>query len=258
MDFSLSTKTALITGSYRGTGLAIAKTLMLEGANVLVHGLTIEQAEQAVTELGGGIPVAGDIATASGCDALLAACEAQAVQILINNYGGADPSTWLSSDDQDWYSAFEKNVLSAQRMTQGLLPMLRERSWGRIINIGTVGSTRPNSRMPAYYASKGALATMTMSLAKELAGTGIRVNLVSPGIILTPEVKAAYLQRGQAKGWGDSWDAIEAKVAADIPTRRITRRDEVAALVAFLCSVQSDAMHGQNIRIDGGQLDILS
>ena len=84
------------------------------------------------------------------------------------------------------------------------------------------------------------------------------MNLVSPGIILTPEVKAAYLKRGQAKGWGDNWSEIEARVAADIPTRRITRRDEVAALVAFLCSKQSNAIHGQNLRIDGGQLDILT
>ena len=75
---------------------------------------------------------------------------------------------------------------------------------------------------------------------------------------MTAEVQEAYLKRGQAKGWGETWEEIEAKVAADIPTRRITRRSEVAALVAFLCSAQSNAIHGQNIRIDGGQLDILS
>ena len=92
--------------------------------------------------------------------------------------------------------------------------MLAE-SWGRIINLGTVGSTRPNSRMPAYYAAKGALATMTMSLAKEVAGSGIPLT-VSPGIILTAEVQEAYLKRGQAKGWGETWEEIEAKVAADI------------------------------------------
>lgn len=258
MDFSLSAKTALVTGSYRGTGQAIAQTLLAEGATVLIHGLNADQAHAAVEELGGGIPVTGDISTGPGCDALIQDCAPYPVQILINNYGGADPSTWLDSDDQDWHSAYEKNVLSAQRITQALLPKMLAESWGRIINLGTVGSTRPNSRMPAYYAAKGALATMTMSLAKEVAGSGIRVNLVSPGIILTPEVKEAYLKRGQAKGWGDSWDDIEAKVAADIPTRRITRRDEVAALVAFLCSAQSNAIHGQNIRIDGGQLDILS
>ena len=258
MDLSLSTKTALVTGSYRGTGQAIAHTLLAEGATVLVHGLNADQAHAAVDELGGGIPVSGDISTATGCETLVQTCESYPVQILINNYGGADPSTWLDSDDQDWHRAYEKNVLSAQRITQALLPKMLTQPWGRIINLGTVGSTQPNSRMPAYYAAKGALATMTMSLAKEVAGSGIRVNLVSPGIILTAEVKEAYLKRGQAKGWGETWEEIEANVAADIPTRRITRRSEVAALVAFLCSAQSNAIHGQNIRIDGGQLDILS
>ena len=258
MDFHLADKTALVTGSYRGTGFAIAETLLAEGAKVLVHGLDAEQAAAAVAELGAGIPVHGDISHEAGCQTLLDACANHSVQILINNYGGADPSTWLDSSSADWHSAFEKNVLSAQRITQGLLPALLASSWARIINLGTVGSTRPNSRMPAYYASKGALATMTLSLAKEVAGSAVRVNLVSPGIILTPEVKAAYLKRGQAKGWGDQWVEIEAKVAADIPTRRITRREEVAALVAFLCSEQSNAIHGQNLRIDGGQLDILT
>ena len=125
-------------------------------------------------ELGGGIPVSGDTSTATGCETLVRACESYPVQILINNFGGADPSTWLDSDDQDWHRAYEKNVLSAQRITT--LPKMLTQPWGRIINLGTVGSTQPNSRMPAYYAAKGALATMTMSLAKEVAGSGIRVN----------------------------------------------------------------------------------
>ena len=95
-------------------------------------------------------------------------------------------------------------------------------------------------------------------LAKEVAGSAIRVNLVSPGIILTPEVKAAYLKRGQAKGWGDNWSEIEARVAADIPhsTHYSTRRSRSSG--TFLCSEQSNAIHGQNLRIDGGQLDILT
>jgi NAD(P)-dependent dehydrogenase (short-subunit alcohol dehydrogenase family) len=99
---------------------------------------------------------------------------------------------------------------------------------------------------------------MTISLAKEVAGTGVRVNLVSPGLILTPEVEAAYLQRGQRKGWGSTWDEIEPQVAKDIPIGRIVRREEVADLVTFLASPLADAIHGQNIRVDGGALDILS
>ena len=132
------------------------------------------------------------------------------------------------------------------------------RGWGRIINLGTVGSTRPNSRMPAYYSAKGALATMTVSLAKEIAATGVRVNLVSPGLILTPEVEAAYLKKGRKEGWGETWEEVEPHVAKDIPIKRIARREEVASLVAYLASPLADAIHGQNYRIDGGSVDIVS
>ncbi|MEM7096720.1 MAG: SDR family oxidoreductase [Pseudomonadota bacterium] len=258
MDLSLSGKTALVTGSYRGTGLVIAQTLAAEGANVLVHGLSSGQAEAAVEELGVGSPVTGDITNDQGSAALIKACAPYAVDLLINNYGTADPGSWSKSSADDWIEAYQKNVLSVQRMVQAFLPGMRDANWGRIINLGTVGSSRPNKRMPGYYAAKGALANMSVSLAKEVAGSGIRVNLVSPGLILTPEVEAAYLEKGKREGWGDTWEEVEPKVAADIPIQRIARREEVAALVAFLCSPMADAIHGQNIRIDGGAVDIVN
>ena len=259
MDLGLENRTALVTGSYRGTGLMIAKALIDEGVDVLVHGLEAGQAEAGVAEIGGGTPVTGDLTSDAGAEAAAAACAAYGhVDILVNNYGTADPGSWQKSTAADWIQAYEKNVLSAQRMIRHLMPAMVEAGWGRIINLGTVGSTRPNSRMPGYYASKGALANMSVGLAKEAAGTGVRVNLVSPGMILTPEVETAYLARGRAKGWGETWAEIEPEVAKDIPIRRITRREEVAALVTFLCSDLADAIHGQNLRIDGGVIDTVS
>jgi NAD(P)-dependent dehydrogenase (short-subunit alcohol dehydrogenase family) len=139
-------------------------------------------------------------------------------------------------------------------LIQHCLPALTQRGWGRVINLGTVGSTSPNSRSPHYYAAKGALATMTVSLAKEVAGTGVGVNLVSPGMISTPEVIASYMQRSQRKGWGDTWEEVEPQVAKDIPIRRLVTREEVANLVVYLCSPLADGIHGQNIRVDGGAL----
>ncbi|MEM9623676.1 MAG: SDR family oxidoreductase, partial [Pseudomonadota bacterium] len=217
-----------------------------------------DQADAAVATLSGGIPVAGDITNGMGSDALLEACAPYTVDILVNNYGAAEPGSWSASNTSDWISAYEKNVLSVMRMVQHFLPGMQAREWGRIINLGTVGSSRPNSRMPGYYAAKGALANMSVSLAKEVAGTAVRVNLVSPGLILTPEVEEAYLAKGQREGWGNTWVEIEPHVARDIPIRRIARREEVAALVAFLCGPLADAIHGQNIRIDGGALDIVN
>jgi len=258
MDLGLGGRTALVTGSSRGTGLIIARRLAEEGARVYVHGLEPGQAERAVAELGVGIPVTGDITTDDGAAGLLEQCRDATVDILVNNYGTADAGSWEASETEDWLLAYQRNVLSAQRLIRALLPVMRTRSFGRIINLGTVGSTRPNSRMPHYYAAKGALATMTISLAREVAGTAIRVNLVSPGLILTPEVEAAWLTRGRSNGWGSTWAEIEPHVAADIPIRRIARREEVADLVAFLASPRADAIHGQNIRIDGGALETLT
>jgi len=269
MDLQLTGKTALITGAHRGTGHVIAQHLAAEGAQVLLHGFTPEQAQGALDTLLGAsnaagyappnvVPVAGDITTDAGATQLLTELESTPPDILVNNYGTADRGNWANADTNTWLDAYQKNVLSAQRLIRGLLPGMRERDFGRIINLGTVGSTRPNAIMPHYYAAKGALATLTVGLAKEVAGTGIRVNLVSPGLILTPEVEAAYLKQGKAKGWGDSWEQIEPHVAKDIPIGRIVRRAEVADLVCFLASPKADALHSQNIRIDGGAVDIVS
>lgn len=258
MHLAIEGRTALVSGSSRGTGLVIARRLAEEGATVLVHGLEPGQAEAAVVEIGAGIAVTGDITCDSGAEALVAACADHAVDILVNNYGTADAGSWSSSDSDAWIDAYQKNVLSAQRLIRHFLPPMVERGWGRIVNLGTVGSTRPAARMPHYYAAKGALATATVSLARETAGTGVRVNLVSPGLILTPEVEAAYLAKGRREGWGDTWEAVEPQVAADIPIRRIVRREEVANLVAFLVSPLADAIHGQNLRIDGGALETLT
>ena len=258
MDLELTGKTALVTGSYRGTGQIIAAQLAKEGAHVLVHGLKEGQAEAAVATLGVGSPVTGDITTEAGSADLVNACAAYDIDILVNNYGTADRGSWSKSTSADWIESYQKNVLSVQRMVQAFLPGMQSRGWGRIINLGTVGSTRPNSRMPQYYSAKGALATLNVSLAKEVADSGVRVNLVSPGLILTPEVEAAYLEQGRRNGWGETWEEVEPHVAKDIPIKRIARREEVANLVVYLASPLADAIHGQNFRVDGGAVDVVS
>lgn len=258
MDLGLSGSSVLVTGSYRGTGQIMARAFLDEGADVWVHGLESGQAEAAVETLGGGRPVTGDIRTEAGTRALIDALDGRTPDILVNNYGAAERGRWVSASSDDWIAAYQLNVLSAARLINHCLPAMRTAERARIINLGTVGSTRPNSTNPQYYAAKGALATMTVSLAKEVAGTNIRVNLVSPGLILTPEVQAAYLKTGADKGWGSTWAEVEPHVARDIPIGRIVTREEVAALIVFLASPLADGIHGQNIRVDGGALDIVT
>lgn len=264
MDLGLEGRIALVTGAHRGTGAGIAKGLAAEGARVVVHGFAAGEADAVAEEIGdGATPVAGDILTDEGAAAAAGAALAAAagrIDILVNNYGRAERGTWMESGSADWIDLYEKNVLSAARMVRLLVPGMKQAGWGRVVNLGTVGSTRPGARMPAYYAAKGALATMTVSLAKDLAGTGITVNTVSPGLIRTVEVEESYRKLAARKGWGETWAEIEAGIMREVmdnPTGRIARIEEVADLVAFLASPRAGFINGQNIRIDGGAVDIV-
>lgn len=250
MDLGLHNKTALVTGANRGTGQVIAAMLAAEGATVLTHANS-----SANSPAEGADPVAditADITSSEGCQQLLEQLADSPVDILVNNYGTANRHNWQDTDTDKWLEMYQVNVLSAARLAQGLMAGMKQSGWGRIVNLGTIGSHQPNNIMPAYYAAKGALATLGVSLAKELGGTGITVNTVSPGLILTEEVEAAYRARAEKKGWGEDWEAMAVEKDFPNPCGRIARREEVADLVVFLCSERAAYINGQNIRIDGG------
>lgn len=260
MQLNFTGKTALVTGSDRNTGAVIARRLAHSGAAVILHSNHSDgSAATAAATLPNSFAVEGDIATDTGCQAVLAQLQAQAltVDILVNNYGTASFAKWDSAGTDDWLDMYQKNVLSVVRLVQGIVPQMKRAKWGRIVNLGTIGSHRPGRIMPHYYAAKGALANLGVSLAQELAGTGITVNTVSPGLIHTPELEAGYRATARKKGWGDDWqDIVRHIVAEDFPNPcgRLATREEVADLVAFLCSDHAGFINGQNIRIDGGAI----
>ncbi len=260
MDLGLEARTALVTGSHRGTGRAIAETLAAEGAEVVVHGFE-EAPAAAVAETirgagGAARHVTGELTSDAGARSIRE--QAGPVDVLVASYGVAEGGSWESAS-ADWLDAYEKNVLSAVRMVHAFVPDMRERGFGRVILLGTIGSTRPAARMPHYYAAKSALPSVCLSLAKSLAGTGITVNLVSPGILATDEVRAGLVERARRKGRSTEWADVEREAASDwMPNLvgRLGRPEEVADLVAYLASDRASFLTGAQWRVDGGASDV--
>lgn len=264
MDLGLAGRTALVTGSWRGTGAGIARALAREGARVFVHGLEPGQPDDVVAEIlargHSASAVVGDITCDAGAEQLVDAVERHgaAVDVLVNNYGVAEAGDWQTTPTVEWVSIYQKNVLSGVRLVHAFADGMRARGWGRIVFVGTVGSIRPAARMPHYYASKAVLPNLCVSLAKSLAGSGVTVNLVSPGMIATAEVKQMMLRRAEKEGWGTDWEVVQreaVKQMFDNPTGRIAEVDEVADLVAFVASARAGCINGANLRIDGGSAD---
>ena len=258
MDFLK--KTVIITGANRGTGRCIAENFIANGAEVFIHSLKEGDSLSTVKEIGFGEPLWGDISCDSGSDRVLSQFKkkSQRLSILVNNLGSGSPGKWTDTSTDDWIESYQKNTLSTVRMVNRFLPILS--SGGRIINIGTVGSTRPGKVMPHYYASKAALANLTSSLAKEIGERGITVNLVSPSLIRTEEVEKYYLKIAIENGWGSAFEDAERTIVSNFspnPTGRMATKLEVANVVLFLASSLASFINGQNIKVDGGALDLI-
>jgi len=267
MDLKLHDKTALVSGTHRGTGSEIARELAREGAHVLVHGFEAGQAAPVVAgirESGGRADeVWGEIRDDEGAEDVRRAVAALGarVDVLVNNYGVAEGGGWFRSSTADWVDQYQKNVLSAVRLVEAFVPAMKEAGWGRVVFLSTIGATRPAARMAHYYAAKTALLAASVSLAQRLAGTGITVNTVSPGLIATDEVRAMIertVEREGLEGTPEERERAAIERISPNPIGRAARTEEVAALVAFLASERAGYIHGQNLRIDGGAVGVVS
>jgi NAD(P)-dependent dehydrogenase (short-subunit alcohol dehydrogenase family) len=265
MDLGLSGKRAVVTGSSGGIGEAIARRLATEGATVVVHGRRGEAVHTVVESIhaSGGAPsgVLGDIADGADAARFIAAVLSDGpVDILVNNAAAYVNRGWSEATPEDWMDLYGINVASAVRCIQGFVSGMTERGWGRIIQLGTGEAIRPFAFMPDYAASKGALLNLTVSLAQHLARTGVTVNTVSPGIVVTPAVESFYRQEAGRRGWGEDWADIESHVLSDVldvPVGRLGRPNEIADLVAFVASDLSGYIHGANLRADGGSTGVV-
>ncbi|MGQ9351812.1 SDR family NAD(P)-dependent oxidoreductase [Mycolicibacterium gilvum] len=259
MDMGLSGKRALVTGSSSGLGRAIAESLAAEGASVVVHGrdeVRTGAVADGIRARGGDAWAAvGDLATEGGAGAVAAA--AGEVDILVNNAGVYDGLAWSDLAPRQWQSIYEVNVVSGVRMIEYLVPGMRQRGWGRIIQIGGGLALQPAADQPHYNATLAARHNLTVSLARELAGTGVTSNTVAPGAMLTEPVREMTYRVAAQRGWGPTWEDVEKAAATtwfpnDIG--RFGRPEEVAAAVAFLAGVHAGYISGADLRVDGGAI----
>lgn len=262
MNLGLKGKRALVTGSTAGLGEAIAKMLAAEGATVVVHGRSSDRAAavaEAITALGGRAEIAlGDLATDAGADAVAdKSNEGGIIDILVNNAGYYHHLNWNTALPDKWIETYEVNVLSAVRMIQRLVPAMRTRGWGRVIQIGGGLASQPIPMQPDYNASLAARHNLAVSLARDLKDSGVTSNIVAPGAILVPAVKELLEKIAPQHGWGNAWEDIERGCVRDMVPNdvgRLGRPEEIAAAVAYLASPYADYVSGATIRVDGGTI----
>jgi NAD(P)-dependent dehydrogenase (short-subunit alcohol dehydrogenase family) len=255
MDLKLTGRRALVTGSSSGLGEAIARLLAAEGAEVVVHGRDEARARAVARDIGAAAVAIGDLATDAGADAVAAA--AGELDVLVNNAGAYDHIGWADAGPEVWVRTYEVNVVSGVRMIQRLVPGMRERGWGRVIQIGGGLSSQPMAMQPHYNASLAARHNLAVSLARELKDTGVTSNVVSPGAILVDSVEKLLTTLAPERGWGESWEEIERNAARDfVPNDigRFGRPEEIAGAVAYLASPYADYVSGATLRVDGGTI----
>ncbi|HET9168845.1 MAG TPA: SDR family NAD(P)-dependent oxidoreductase [Actinospica sp.] len=263
MDLRLTGRRALVTGSSSGIGAEIARMLAREGVRVVVHGRSIERAQAVASEIaaeGGHAATAlGDLTVDTDIGNVVAAAEAafHGIDILVNCAGGTEVEAvhgWLDSPGEEWLRSYQQNAVSAVRLAQAFVPAMRERGWGRVIQIASRMADMPDPEFGPYAASKAAVRNLTVSLAKELAGSGVTANAVAPGMIWTSMAATWFKQLAQERGSEDPRVGEEHAIRnlTRQPVRRAGRPADVAAAVCFLASPLADYITGSTLRVDGG------
>ena len=256
MDFRLSNKLALVSGSTKGIGFAIAQGLAREGARVIVNGRSQVSVDEAISRLLAAQPgakvegFAGDLADPAQIDALTA--RYPAVDVLVNNLGIFDPKPFEDIPDEDWLRFLDINLMSGVRLSRAYLPKMKAKNWGRVVFISSESGVQIPVEMIHYGVTKIAQLGLSRGLAESCAGTGVTVNSVLPG----PTSSEGVEEFVEKLSGGQSFQTFEKEffetARPSSLIKRFARPDEVANLVVYVCSEASSATNGAALRVDGG------
>ncbi len=264
MQIELNDKTALVTGSTGGIGLAIAKGLAESGATVIVNGRKQERVDEAIARLKQSVPnadvrgVAADLGSADGCKTLTDA--EPKVDILVNNLGLFGPHDFYEIPDDEWQTFFDVNIMSGVRLSRHYTPAMVEAGWGRVIFLSSESGLNIPADMIHYGFTKTAYLSISRGLAKRLAGTGVTVNAVLPGPTLSEGVQD-MLREDQQKSDKNMEEFAAEFVMNERPSSIIQRAatvEEVANMVVYTASKLSSATSGAALRVDGGVVDSIA
>lgn len=257
MDLGLRDRVAIVAAASKGIGKAVALGLAREGARVAMFSRdadAIDEAGRDVAEQTGAEVVAGAADVTRLDDLRTVVDDALArwgrIDILFNNAGGPPPGTFGDADDAAWQRAFELNLLSTIRLSRLVIPAMRERRWGRIVNLTSTSIRQPIDNLILSNALRSGVAAMAKTLSNELAPDGITVNTIAPGRIETDRLRQVDAATARARGISD--DDARRDSEAQIPMRRYGTPDELAAAVVFLASEQASYITGQILAVDGG------
>ena len=256
MQVDLSGLRALVTGSTKGIGRAIAEKLAANGAEVAINGRKAADVEQAIVAFRAALPngrfaaAPGDVATAAGVAGIIKA--AGEVDILVNNVGVFEIKEAFAISDEDWERLFSINVLSGVRFTRHYGPRMRDKGFGRIVFISSESGVQMPTEMIHYGFTKAADLALMRGFAQALAASGVTVNAVLPGPTRTEGVDAMFASMGKSADDPKAQRDFIDKGRPSSIIKRLASPQEIAAVVAFLCSREASAITGAPVRADGG------
>ena len=256
MDLQLADKVALVSGSTKGIGLAIATGLAREGAIVIINGRSEESIDAAFAKIRQTVPdaklgsFAGDLSDATVADKMVS--RFPAVDILINNLGIFEPKPFEEIPDADWVRFFEVNVLSGVRLSRAYLPGMKSKNWGRVVFISSESGIQIPAEMIHYGMNKTAQLAVSRGLAETCGGTGVTVNAVLPGPTRSDGVDEFINKLSGGQPFAEFEKEFFKKHRPSSLLQRFATPEEVANLVVYLSSPLSSATNGAALRVDGG------